>query len=97
MNEFIEIPANKYSLAKRKLLYGVGINDSNYLTNTTDDSGKAHMCPYYAVWSKMLTRCYSTAFQKKHPTYINCTLHAEWLTFSNFKNWMKHKIGKVNN
>ena len=32
--------------------------------------------------------CYSTKFQERQPTYIGCTVSEEWLTFSNFKNWM---------
>jgi hypothetical protein len=31
MDEFIEIPANKNSLSKRRPVYSIGINDADYL------------------------------------------------------------------
>lgn len=37
----------------------------------------------------MLTRCYSTKFQERYPTYIGCTVAENWLTFSSFKAWME--------
>lgn len=37
----------------------------------------------------MLTRCYSSKFHDKQPTYIGCTVHKDWLLFSNFKAWME--------
>lgn len=36
----------------------------------------------------MLDRCYSKKYQERWPTYIGCSVTDEWLTFSNFKNWM---------
>lgn len=87
MNTFIEIPASKKSLGQRKLIYSVGINDANYLTNPVVD-GKKIMCPYYQKWQNMIERCYSVKLQERHPTYRGCTVCKEWLLFSNFKAWM---------
>lgn len=88
MNTFQEIPASKRSLTKRKLVQGVGINDAEYIVEYRLDS-KRFKCPYYLVWVSMLTRCYSTAYHKKRPTYLGCTICEDWVTFSNFKSWMK--------
>ena len=88
MNDFVEIPASKNSLSNRKLIYGVGINDANYLTQIKID-GKVSICPYYLRWKNLITRCYSSIALKKRPSYSDCFLCVEWLTFSNFKNWMK--------
>ena len=49
------------------------------------------VCPFYAVWMAMLSRCYSEKHHKRRPTYIGCTVCAEWLTFSNFKVWMQEQ------
>lgn len=42
----------------------------------------------------MLKRCYSEKYQKKQPTYKECTICKEWLLFSNFKLWMKKQDWK---
>jgi hypothetical protein len=72
---------------KNKLIYGIGINDADYYTKPTVD-GKQVICKYYITWSNMLERCYSTKFHIKYPTYTDCVVCEEWLTFSNFKAWM---------
>lgn len=88
MNDFPYIPTNKKSLLMRKSLCGVGINDAWYMVCPKID-GKKVMCPFYRTWSDMLRRCYDSNYHAKHPTYIGCTVCEEWLTFSNFKAWMK--------
>ena len=91
MNEFIEVPATKMSLSKRRLVRGVGINDCNYLV-TLKASGKVvARCPYYSVWRSMLTRCYDPKHHARTPTYTECSVIKEWLTFSTFKSWMKRQ------
>lgn len=84
---FIEIPASKSSLSRRKLVLGVGVNDANYTTQPVIN-GKPYKCPYYTRWVHMLKRCYSTKYQEKQPTYIGCTVCDDWLIFSKFKSWM---------
>lgn len=61
----------------RKLVCGVAINDSDYVTSN---------CPYYKRWLNMIRRCYSG---KEH--YENCEVCDEWLVFSNFKYWMENQ------
>lgn len=71
---------------KRSLYYGVGLNDSDYLTRTRQPCGKVVFCPYFLRWKKMLERCYAKDIKSG---YEGCTVCEEWLTFSNFKSWMQ--------
>ena len=87
MNTFVEIPASKMSLAKRKPICGVGINDSTYITDTIID-GKRMACPYYRKWLGIIQRCYSSKHHERCQTYIDCSVCDEWLLFSNFRRWM---------
>ncbi len=93
MADFIEIKANKRSLARRRLVQGVGLNDSDCTTEITIN-GKSATCPVYKRWNCMLERCYSLKYHKRQPTYIGCTVCDEWLTFSNFKAWMEKQDWK---
>lgn len=78
-----------------KLVQGVGINDANYVVRPTIN-GKLVTCPFYGVWKGMLTRCYSSKYHERRPTYLGCSVFQEWLTFSNFRAWMETQdyIGK---
>lgn len=87
MNEFPIIPANKLSISRRSLIFGVGLNDSEYKVKPTI-KGIELECPFYTKWKHMIERCYSKKFHKKHPTYKGCSVCQEWLIFSNFKKWM---------
>lgn len=82
----------------KKLVYGIGTNDVDYVVQKFETTGyvdgkikqkKVWACPYYRVWTSMLNRCYSAKYQERYPTYVGCTVSNEWLTFSNFKNWME--------
>ena len=84
---FKEIPANKKSIAFRRLSYGVGINDVDYMVKV-EINGKKLTCPFYVKWLSMIERCYSKRLHKTHPTYRNCTPCDEWIYFSNFRLWM---------
>lgn len=75
---------------RNKLVFGVGVNDADYVIGGVDAvTGKHVICPYYQKWTNMLERCYSTKYKEKHPTYKGCIVCEEWLTFSNFKTWMQ--------
>lgn len=78
---------------RRTKLFGVGINDSDYNTQPYVD-GKRVKCPFYSRWHCMLNRCYNELTLAKRPTYKDCTVCEEWLTFSNFKRWMAHQDWK---
>lgn len=82
----------------KKLIYGVGINDANYVVEKREELGYIDgkrkqklvwICPYYLAWRNMIKRCYSTKLQERYPTYKGCTVSDEWLTFSVFKSWME--------
>ena len=90
---FYERTANKMSISKRKLVFGIAVNDADYITSQKIN-GKQLMCPYYVKWLSMLTRCYSERFHKKNPTYKDCKVCDEWLIFSNFKLWMQKQDWK---
>lgn len=62
---------------RKRLKYGVGINDLLYAENDVA----------YKYWHSMLCRCYDKKFHTKEPSYIGCSVCPEWLYFSNFKKW----------
>lgn len=82
---------------KKRLVYGVGINDADYKVHKTSskmvDGKRVYKiewrCPVYTTWAGMLERCYSAKYQSKNPTYKGCSVSEEWLTFSVFKSWME--------
>lgn len=49
--------------------------------------------PEYEVWRGILRRCYHIEHQKKHPTYISCTVVEEWHNFQNFAEWYTKQKG----
>ncbi|PHR55983.1 MAG: AP2 domain-containing protein [Robiginitomaculum sp.] len=95
MSSFVEIPATRNSMMRRKIHYGIGINDAPYMTSV-EVSGKMTQCPVYRMWVNMLKRCYDNEFHKKNPTYIGCSVSIDWWMFSKFREWVKNKdwIGK---
>ncbi len=84
---FKQIPASKTSIARRKSVYGVGLNDADYQV-APHINGKRCRCPFYERWRNMLKRCYCVKFQDRFPSYKGCTATSDWLVFSNFKLWM---------
>ena len=71
----------------KKLIHGVGINDSDYAVCPTIN-GKRVWCPFYVTWVGMLKRCYCPKWQAKKPTYIGCLVVPEWHSFMAFRAWM---------
>ena len=88
MTQFVEKPATTQSLAQRKPLYGIGINDAAYNVSMMAN-GKKVRCQFYKIWSNMIERCYCAKYQEKRPNHKACTVSNEWLTFSNFRKWME--------
>lgn len=88
LSELIRInyPSNRVSLAARKLLCGVGVNDADYLTQPVVDS-KRMRCPAYQSWSSMIKRCYANPNGKKNRNYEGVTVCHEWLSFMEFRSW----------
>lgn len=61
-----------------KSMYGVETNDS------TLSSKKVVI----DKWRNMIRRCYSEDYLEQNPTYRECSVCSEWLTFSNFERWV---------
>lgn len=79
---------------KNKLIQGVGINDADYCVVRETMEGDRKIiwkCPFYARWANMLKRCYYKRFKDKNPSYKDCYVCDEWLTFSKFKSWMEQQ------
>lgn len=93
MNYFPIIPANKTSLSLRKPLYGVGVNDADYIVRP-EVNGKRVFCPYYNTWAHMIERCYSEKRKNQNPTYRDAKTCDEWLVFSVFRSWMEKQDWK---
>lgn len=78
---------------KNKLVFGVGVNDADYPVSTeVNINGKRKCiwkCPFYVKWHSMLKRAYSKRYEFENPTYTDCSVCPEWLTFSIFKVWME--------
>ncbi len=85
-------------MVKRKPLWGVGINDADYTTQVNTKVSRKSIrlwqCPYHSVWTSIIRRCYSEAYQKKQPTYSGCTVCDDWLYFTKFKAWMEQQDWK---
>jgi len=78
------------NLKRRKLLYGVGINDADYVTQPS----KGVRCPFYDKWHSMIRRCYSEKSLSRYPLYENVFVDENWWIFSNFKKWMEKQDWK---
>ena len=84
----------------RKLVYGVGVNDADYVTQLYEEYGyvngkrkrkKLWTCPFYQTWANMLERGYRKGYKIKYPTYEDVTVCEKWHRFSVFKSWMEQK------
>lgn len=74
--------------SRRKPVYGIGINDADYVVSTKAN-GKHVTCPFYRAWHNMMKRCYDRKCQEKQPTYKGCIVSYEWHRFSVFRAWME--------
>lgn len=88
--EFWQTPACHYThgcpkcgIGKQKVgIYGIAVNDLDIPTREKGTRTKS-----YVAWRSMIDRCYGEKRKKSSPTYRNCSVCDEWLTFSNFKKW----------
>ena len=69
-------------------VYGVGIIGAKYPVSEGGRDTKD-----YALWKSMLTRCYSTTFKKKYPTYESCEVSDNFKSFEYFYEWCNEQIG----
>lgn len=87
MEKFEERPS-KYKDRNKGLVYGVGIQDSHYITRYRSADGKELSCPYFIRWKCLLKRCYH---KSKLPSYSDAVVCEEWLRFTSFKAWMERQ------
>lgn len=64
-------------------IYGVGIVGLGRYKCTVN----REKTPQYKCWASMLHRCYYPKFLDRFPTYRECYVCKEWLTFQNFAMW----------
>lgn len=85
-------------MGSKRLVYGVGINDADYVVQVNETIGyvdgkwkrrSVWVCPFYCKWVSMLQRGYSNKLKEKYPTYKDVTVTKDWHIFSNFKKWME--------
>ena len=88
LSEFPAIPTTRKSLAKRRKLFGRGVNNSPYCTESLVN-GMRVQDPFYAAWCRMFIRSYSGSYHKKFPTYFECRVTKKWWLFTTFKHWMQ--------
>ena len=73
-------------------VFGVG-----YLGNEKTKDENGNTIKSYVVWKHMLERCYYDKYQKKEPTYKDCTVCEEWLNYSDFKKWYDENYYEIEN
>lgn len=78
-----------YTHFNRKLIYGVAVCDFH---SPISHYGK--IIPSYRYWHHMIKRCYSTFFHGSRPTYIDCSVVKEWLSFTFFEKWFRENYIK---
>ena len=80
---YIPIPApTRKAYLKPKLVQGVGRSD--FPTNIRVNGKKLAS---YGCWERMLARCYCSITQEINPTYRQCSVTEEWLSFTVFERW----------
>lgn len=82
-----EVSMTGRSTKMRRLVYGFGVNDADYVTNVLID-GKLVTCPIYRRWKGMIERCYSQKWLERAPTYAGCSVADDWHSFMSFRQWM---------
>ena len=86
-SNFPFLPVNSVSAGKRTSVYGIGINDANYVVNPSVD-GVKFTCPIYRMWVAMFKRCYSGSSLSLRPSYVGCTVDERWHSFMAFREWV---------
>jgi len=77
------------SKRQRGIVYGVGINDYRGTVQKFEGSKLVWICPYYARWKAMLSRCYGNGHNTTlKMNYSQTSVCDEWLQFTVFREWM---------
>lgn len=69
------------------LVYGIGYNDIR-------STKKEYLYEIRGMWKNMIKRCYDEDYHNNHKSYIGCTVCEEWLTLSNFYDWVIKRYKK---
>ena len=69
-------------------VYGVGIIGAKYPISEGGRDTKD-----YALWKRMLTRCYSDAYIRKRPTYEGCKVSDNFKSYEYFYEWCHKQVG----
>lgn len=88
---FVFKEVSSKSIAGRRLVDGVGINDAPYQVQPMVN-GKQICCPFYRRWKSMVGRCYSEHLLQIDPQYLECFVNNRWHYFMPFRAWMEDKI-----
>ncbi|UGO50602.1 HNH endonuclease [Bacillus phage vB_BanS_Sophrita] len=77
-----------------KTVHGTGyVGEGNY--QIYDKDNKSKKTKSYEVWSSMIRRCYSEEFQRKHPSYVDCTVCLEWHNYQIFSDWFQSNYYEI--
>jgi len=76
-------------LKKRNKIYGLGVNDADYIVKSKSILGGYDVCPYYRVWENMMARVHKASKHGYSSKYDEVEIDEEWLSFMNFRQWMK--------
>ena len=79
-------PVSEYAITSRKLIVGIGVNDSFYSTSIKIN-GSNFRCPAYIVWKDMIRRCYSGETDPRRASYSGVLVCEEWQSFTGFRGW----------
>lgn len=76
-------------IAGKKLLCGVGLNDTNEPVFGFYEDGSRWWCPFYGCWYNMLRRVSGKYDTFRNESYKKVSATEDFLLFSKFKPWMK--------
>lgn len=69
-------------------VFGVGIVGTKY---PISEGGV--LTKEYALWCRMLQRCYSDGFKKRRPTYEGCEVSDKFKSYECFYEWCQSQVG----
>ena len=69
-------------------VYGIGVLGAKYPSKINGVTTKE-----YGLWKRMLERCYSDVYKKKHPTYEGCEVSDKFKSYEYFYEWCNKQIG----
>ncbi|HDT5861826.1 TPA: hypothetical protein QHB43_001702 [Aeromonas hydrophila subsp. hydrophila] len=86
-NEVLE-KAKKWKPRPKGKVGGIGINDADYMVACSHLSNNEQwICPIYSKWRDMIGRVAGSNTYKSRKSYIECTIHPDWISFMSFRKW----------